>query len=216
VKRTKITILAITAALMAGPSGAQDWSGNWYGVTVGYGSGTYDLGVSRLNEAGPPVDVDGASIGLRYVRNVQKNNTVLGLDAELSTGPDGASPINSLGPDWGCFTGECNVSIKRLATLRGRYGMLVDPGTLAYGAVGVAIGRVEGGILNSEQQGASTAVGYTIGVGLERMLKENVSLLSEANFTDLGTLGFGSNGASETFDGKGDFTTIKLGVNFRF
>lgn len=214
--KPEITMIALCIALTAGPSGAEGWSGRWYGVTFGYGSGTYGLGVSKLNQVGPPVDVEAALIGLRYTQQTEHGNTVRGLDAEVSTGPNGESPIDTFADDWACITGACNVSLKWLVTLRGRVGMLINPKTLAYGAAGLAVGRVEGGIWDSEQQGASTSTGFTAGVGFERMMRENLTVFGEANVTDLGTLEFGTDGFVQTFDGKGDFATVKFGVNYRF
>ncbi|MCX7286463.1 MAG: outer membrane beta-barrel protein [Rhodobacterales bacterium] len=215
----KVLLPVIVAAFSAGalPAAAQDWSGNWGGVALGYGSGTYDQGVSSVNEVGPSVDVDGALISLQYVRNIQSENAVYGFDVAISTGPSGTTARGTLGPDWSCISGECNVDIQSLITLRGRYGVLVDPATLAYGAGGLAIGNVDGGIYNSSQQGSSTAVGYTIGAGIERMLGENRTLFGEVNYVDLGTLDFGEGGdVREVYDAEGDFVTIRVGMNFRF
>ena len=207
------------AAVCAGalPAAAQDWSGNWGGVALGYGSGTYDQGVSDLNEGGPSVDVDGALIGLQYLRNIQSGNAVYGFDVGVSTGPSGTTAQGTLGPSWSCGSGDCNVDIQSLITLRGRYGVLVNPETLAYGVGGLAVGSIDGGIYNSPQQGSSTAVGYTIGVGVERMFSENRTIFGEVNYVDLGTIDFGRGGSPrDVYDGEGDFTTIKIGMNFRF
>lgn len=207
----------VAVALGTGQAAAQDWSGNWGGVALGYGSGTYDQGDSAAGEIGPSVDVDGVIAGLQFVRNFQQGNTVYGFDVGVSTGPSGVTAQGTLGADWSCFTGECNVDINSLITLRGRYGVLINPETLAYGAGGLAVGNVEGGIYDSEQQGSSTAVGYTIGAGLERMFGENRTFFGEVNYVDLGTLDFGTAGTpAETYDGVGDFMTVKIGANFRF
>lgn len=196
---------------------AQDWNGGWTGVTLGVGAGTYQQGVSSLDEVGVDVDVEGLMVGLQYGRNIQRGNTVFGFDVGLTSGIDGITAQGNSGPDWFCGSGDCNVSIDALFTLRGRYGFLINPETLAYGAAGVAVGQVVGGILNSAQQGTTnTATGYTIGLGVERMIAENITMFGEANYVDLGTLDFGTDGGTETFDGEGDFATIKMGLNFRF
>src|SRR5690606_13593376 len=116
---------------------------------------------------------------------------VFGFDVSLSSGIKGKTAIGAVGPDWSCVTGDCNVSVESLLMTRGRYGALINPSTLVYGAAGVAAGRVSGGIYNSVQQGKSTATGYTLGLGVEHKLNRKVSLYGELNYVDLGTLKFG-------------------------
>jgi outer membrane immunogenic protein len=202
----------------AAPAPVTDWSGSYWGVTLGYGTGSYDQGVSSLSQGGPTVDVDGVMVGLRYGRNYQNGNQVFGFDMDLSTGIDGTAPVGTSGTDWMCGSGECNVDIKALLTARGRFGMTVGGGdTLVYGAAGLAAAKYEGGIFNSVQQGGSeTAFGFTVGAGVEHMIRPNMSVFGEANYVDLGTLKFGTNGGTERYDGVGDFVTARFGVNIKF
>jgi len=155
--------------------------------------------------------------GIRGGYNMQSGKAVYGFDAELSTGIDGITPTGTTAPDWNCISGDCNVSVKSLLTVRGRYGVLTNPKTLFYGAAGLAVGSVQGGIFNSAQQGASTAVGYTVGLGVEYQTTARSSIFGELNYVDLGTLKFGEGVApTDQFSGRGDFMTVKLGMNFRF
>ncbi|PIE14719.1 MAG: hypothetical protein CSA68_09640 [Rhodobacterales bacterium] len=197
-----------------------DWSGWYGGVNLGYGSGSYDQGVSAVNEDGPTVDVDGAMLGLQFGRNFQNGNKVYGFDLGVSSGIDGIVPQGApLSTMWSCNTGDCNIDIKALVTLRGRYGVTSASGaTLFYGAAGLAGARYEGGINNSVQQGdTETNFGYTVGIGIEHMTRPNMSIFAEANYVDLGDLDFGRGGApGEVYDGQGDFATVKLGINFHF
>jgi len=211
-----IRALGILLICAAAPVTAQDWSGQWTGVSLGYGSGTYQQGVSALNELGAEVDVKGAMFGLSYAWNRQSGPTVYGFDAALISGIDGITAQGTLGPQWNCASGDCNVSIDTLLTLRGRFGWLASPEMLVYAAGGMAAGRVTGGILDSTQQGESTAIGYTLGVGIEQMIADGVTMFGEANYVDLGTLTFGTNDLTEDYDGIGDFSTVKLGLNFKF
>ena len=195
-----------------------DWSGAYVGGFLGYGSGSYEQGVSAEDEAGPTVDVEGAMGGLRYGMNWQTDNKVYGFDLSISSGIDGATPQGTNGPVYQCGTGDCYVTIKNLLTARGRYGIgFNDSRTLAYGAGGVAIGRVEGGIANSNYEaGPNTASGYTVGIGLEHKINSRISAYGEINYVDLGTLEFGENGSGDQYDGTGDFTTVLVGVNYQF
>ncbi len=202
------------------PVAMVDWSGWYGGASLGYGSGSYDQGVSALNEDGPTVDVDGAMFGLQIGRNFQNGNKVYGFELGVSSGIDGIVPQSfSMPTNWGCNTGDCNVDIKALATLRGRFGMTSASGaTLFYGAAGLAGARYEGGIFNSDQQGETeTNSGYTVGIGIEHMLRPNMSIFAEANYVDLGDLTFGEgNTSDEVYDGLGDFATVRFGANFHF
>lgn len=211
--------LSTAAMLLASPVFGQDWSGNWLGFSLGYGEGSYQQGDFEQGLIGERVDVDRIIGGLHYERNFQRGNRVLGFDVDLSTGVRGITPIGTTTGtgDFSCDLGDCNVDVKTLMTLRARYGWLVTPETMIYGAGGLAAGEVEGGIYNSFQQGSSTAVGYTIGAGLSHMIQPDTLVYIEVNHVDLGTLEFGwGYGPEDTLDGKGDFSTVKVGVNFRF
>lgn len=208
--------MAAMAILLASPLSAQDWSGHWGGFALGYGSGSYEQGDFEADETGVEVDVDNLILGLHYERNFQRGNHVLGFDVGLSNGLRGTSP-QELGPVWwACELGECFVEVEALLTLRGRYGWLMTPETMIYAAGGVAAGKVEGGIYNFTQN-SSTAVGYTIGAGLAHMIQPDLMLYAEVNHVDLGTLDFGPLGTpGDTLDGRGDFSSVLIGVNFRF
>ncbi|QYX55844.1 outer membrane beta-barrel protein [Roseovarius sp. SCSIO 43702] len=223
-------LAAITTAAAAGslndgsatpatvaPDPGLDWSGHYVGGFAGYGGGDYTQGVSQAGEVGVEVTVDGTFAGLRYGRNWQRSNLVFGFDVSISSGIDGITPQGTSGPFWVCGTGDCNISIHALAMGRGRLGRLVTPRTLVYGAAGLAVGDIGGGIYNSVQQGSSTAVGYTLGLGMEYRINEKISLYGEANYVDLGEIDFGEGSTpAETFDAKGDFSTVLVGVNYHF
>ena len=212
--------MVVTATMLASTTTAQaqDWNGSYFGGFLGYGAGSYDLDTTTSGFFGPTVDVDGAMLGLRYGRDSQNGNSVWGFDVSLSNGPDGTLPVGTSAGGVTCATGQCNVSINAMATVRGRYGYVFNGGqTLGYGALGLAVAGVDGGIFNSVQQGSSTAVGYTLGVGLEHMLSGNLSLFGEINYVDLGDLEFGiGTGPTDGFIGDGSFSTAIIGVNYRF
>ena len=101
-------------------------------------------------------------------------------------------------------------------TVRGRYGKVLGDGNkIAYGALGLAAGDIEGGIFNSPQQGSSTALGYTAGIGLEHKFTDRISIFGEVNYVDLGDIEFGTANIGR-FLGRGDFTKVELGFNFHF
>lgn len=212
----RFAVSALTVLLVS-PVSAQDWSGQWGSLSLGYGVGSYEQGDIENGQSGVEVDVDNVVLGLQYQRSFQRGNHVWGFDFGMSSGVKGAVPQGPVPVYWSCDLGDCNVEIEALLTLRGRYGWLLTPETMIYGAGGPAVGRVEGGIRNSFQQGSSTAVGYTIGVGLAHMARPDLVLFGEINHIDLGTLEFGwGDGPADTLDGSGDFNTIVIGASFRF
>lgn len=205
---------ASASATHAGP-----WDGYYVGGVLGGGAGTYELGVSSMDQVGPDVDADGAILGVRAGRNYSSGNLVYGYDFEATNGPSGTTPIGTAAPDFECGTGECNVSINAIISARARVGKLFDPQTMIYGAAGLAVGDVEGGIANSGQQGSSTATGFTIGLGLERQIRDSLTAFGEVAHYDLGALEFGENvgiAFDQAFDGVGTFATIKVGVMYSF
>ncbi|MBL9048617.1 MAG: porin family protein [Tabrizicola sp.] len=211
------SVVLTSAMLLAFPAAGQDWSGHWAGLSLGYGAGTYHQGDFEADQAGVDVDVDGPLVGLRYERNFQNGDHVFGFDVDLSNGVNGSRPQGTGASWWSCIVGDCAVDITAMLTLRGRYGWLLSPETMAYGAAGLAAGRAEGGILDSLQEGSSTAVGFTVGGGVSRMVGPNLQIFGEVNYVDLGTLHFGiGDSYDDVFDAKGDFATIKIGASFRF
>ena len=198
-----------------------DWSGSYLGGYLTYGDGSYQ----QFSPEGPglDVDVDGLGFGVRYGRNWQKSVAVFGFDVSLESGIDGITPkVSNRGSRfpfrWTCSTGHCNVSIEALMTLRGRYGKVFGGGkTMAYAALGPAAGTIKGGIFNSTQQGSSTALGYTTGIGLEHKYTDHISIFGEVNYVDLGDIKFGRNTFdSAPFSGRGDFTKFVTGFNYHF
>ena len=156
-------------------------------------------------------------VGARIGGNVQNGRTLYGVDAEISTGIDGSNPVGTNGSGWDCATGPCNITINAIGTLRARAGYLIDSRTVIYGAGGVAIAAVEGGIENSPQQGSSIAGGGTFAIGIERFMSPVTMLFAEAAVIDLGTLTFGTDD-SETYDytADGDILSLRVGLNVKF
>src|SRR5262249_29987642 len=97
-----------------------------------------------------------------------------------------------------------------IATIRGRAGVLVQPGLLLYATAGIGIvnAAVHGcvnviglGLISARD--SDTETGFVYGIGLENKFNERMSLRLEY-------LGFGN------FDKVGDFGIVRAGVNFKF
>ena len=215
--------VAIGVYALSAPAWAQDWSGAYYGGGLGFGSGSYEQGVEALDQAGVGVDVSGLIYSGHAGINFQSGAFIIGVDAGLSNGPTGITEQGTTGPIYSCISGDCYVDINMLGTLRGRIGFVTDIRTMVYGAGGIAVAEVEGGIRNSGQEGSSTATGVTYAVGVERITSPFSTIFAEVGYYDLGTLAFGTNEdidpppvTVDDFTGVGDFVTIRAGINFKF
>ena len=205
---------------------AQSWEGAFYGGSLGVGGGEYALGVAALDEVGPTLDVTGFVYGTHAGVQFQRDRLVYGVDAGVIFGPDGTQrqqPLDLEGLDWQCVSGACNIDLQAIATLRAKVGYVTDIRTLVYAAGGLAVARVEGGILNSPQQGQSTASGTTYAIGVERITSPFSTIFAELGYYDLGTLTFGTNEGEipppatiTDFTASGDFFTITAGINYKF
>ncbi|SFS09841.1 outer membrane protein [Yoonia litorea] len=205
------------ACIVAQGAAAQNWDGAYYGASAGVGIGTYTQGVPDLDQPGLDVDVGGLIFGGHAGFQIQNGQTVVGVDAAITTGPSGATDQGTTGATWECTTGDCTVAITAMATLRAKFGYLVDTRTMVYGAGGLALAAVEGGIENSPQEGSSTASGLTYAIGAERITSPSTTIFGEVGFYDLGALTFGTNDEETAdFQADGDFLAVRLGVNINF
>ena len=195
------------------PASAYNWSGFYIGAHAGYAWGDYTL--FSASGGGPNVDVDGFVGGATIGYNWQWDYLVLGIEADISNGPDGTTSQGTAGPVWSCITGDCNAEIEYFGTVRGRLGVAFDR-WLVYGTAGYAYGEVEGGIENSAQQGGGSADGWAAGLGTEFGWTEHWSTKAEYLHVDLGDIPFGTGVGTEDFEGDGDFDVFRLRVNYRF
>lgn len=220
----KLLIAAAVAAGMSSTAFAADldtevvdpvfgWGGFYAGVVIGYGHGDYEQ--FSASGVGVDVDVDGVTFGGTLGYNIQSGNLVYGVELDYQSGFDGTTAQGTAGPFWSCNSGVCNVDIESFGTLRARLGFAQD-NFLIYATGGLAFAQVDGGILNSVQQGGGSEVGYTIGGGVEYAFDSNWSAKLEYLHVDLGDIEFGTGIGTETFEGDGDFGIVRFGINYRF
>jgi opacity protein-like surface antigen len=176
------------------------WRGVYGGVHAGFGwSG----------------DADGAVGGVQAGYNWQSQQYVYGIEADISLTDIGASGTASgcardaLGNVIMCATAHAEGSIDWLATVRGRFGVLVQPNLLLYGTAGLAMvhGEAHGSVVIPGQGSISAKVsesdtGFVYGVGVENKLNDTMSVRVEY-------LGFGEIGQF------GDFGILRAGLNFK-
>src|SRR5262245_61656459 len=105
------------------------WRGVYGGVHAGFGwSG----------------DADGAVGGVQAGYNWQSQQYVYGIEADISLADIGVDGSFTACDGSGCGTARAGASIDRLATVRGRFGVLVQPGLLAYATAGLGWVHAEG------------------------------------------------------------------------
>ena len=187
------------AALL--PSG---WGGFYIGIHGGYGWGhdSVDVDLSPLSNPSPKGGVFGGQIGYNW----QSQQFIYGIEADISLSDISVSET-LVGP--GVLLSATG-SIDWLATIRGRYGVLVQPRLLIYATAGLGIVGAEvhssANVMGFPQFSArqsDTATGFVYGIGAEHQLSERMSARVEY-------LGFGH------VDRVGDFGIIRAGLNFKF
>src|SRR5262245_13031068 len=163
-----MALTALPAAADGGPGPAaydrgyypSIWRGVYGGVHAGFGwSG----------------DADGAVGGAQAGYNWQSQQYVYGIEADVSLSDIGVSgSATGCQPMVGCITVSADASIDWLATIRGRFGVLVQPNLLLYGTAGLAIVHGEGhaSVGSFHASVSETDTGFVYGVGVENKLSD--------------------------------------------
>jgi len=147
--------------------------------------------------------IGGGQIGY----NVQTNNTVWGIEADIqganihgSGSAAGAAPIAGFAPIVASMTGTGSEKIDWLGTLRGRLGWTPTAPLLVYATGGLAYGRTEtsasfsGSFTNNPTpvfgstilSQSTTRAGFAVGGGFEWMFAPRWSAKAEYLYYDLG------------------------------
>jgi outer membrane immunogenic protein len=206
-------MLAALLALTA-PAGAADlltaeqpvvaaptyiWSGAYAGGFVGYNFAKFD------HSAGPDFDGEGFVGGVYAGYNLQTNQFVYGIEADI-----GAS-----GVDAGGFNGVTGAPVtadgNAFGSLRARVGVAYDP-FLFFATGGLAIAGVE--LESNGIEESNTHLGYTLGAGVEAQVLGNVTSRVEYRYSDFEskTYDFGPTSTSTGFDEH----SIRAGVALKF
>jgi outer membrane immunogenic protein len=156
------------APAYAAPAPASTWTGGYVGAQAGYGWGDADNKNGFAN-----TKPDGALVGAYagYDHQFDGSPVVIGVDTDLNynAANDRRRGVrNDL--DWsGATRGKVGYGMERV---------------MVYGAAGVAYGGVK-----ARSGGGSddkTAVGYTVGGGLEGRIADNVTARAEYRYSDYG------------------------------
>lgn len=228
------------------PYVAPSWTGLYVGVNAGGGWTSHDedvTGTNRISSAiisagAIPSKFDtrggGALVGGTVGYNYQINNFVVGAEGDIDYAHIGGSDSQALifGPF--ALSSHAETRLNWLATLRGRAGYLVTPGTLVYATGGGAVGGIHNSTsaslstpipgLNASAtgDGSATKWGWTVGGGIEQQINAKLSLKAEYGFVDLGNVG--STFGATVFRTPIGFTTrdelryhtVRVGLNYHF
>src|SRR5215510_6665084 len=166
------------------------WQGLYGGVHLGWGWSGDASGF-----------VGGGQIGYNW----QSRQYVYGLEGDISAADIGVSETLVVP---GAVL-SASASIDWIATMRGRFGVLVQPNLLVYGTAGLAIVHAEAhGSVNAfgfgqiSAHASDTGTGFVYGLGVESKWTEKMSVRLEY-------LGFSDP------DKIGDFGILRAGVNFK-
>ncbi len=217
------TLLLATAALLAPLSFANaadvdissyDWSGPYLGIQGGFAFG--DASHSFSNGApSDNSDPEGFLGGVHAGFNGQLGDILVGLevDAEL-TGINGSFNNTTGG------TSSGSTDINSQGSLRARIGLPMDR-LLPYITGGLAAADVDygGGPSGGPCCGFSkTALGYTLGAGIEYAITDSITTRVEYRYTDFGSESGGLSPTFPTVSMPTDLEThaVRFGLSFQF
>lgn len=183
---------------------AYDWSGLYLGAHLGYLSGTVDVTELGVDEA--PGDINGVIGGLYAGYNAQFDNVVLGIEGDLGLASVSGSGVIVV-PPGDDYTYDLNWN----GHLRARAGFAADQ-FLVYVAGGLAFADftlTEGAFSDTQ-----THVGWTIGVGAEYAVTENIAVRAEYLYDDLGTADYLLD--DEPYEVALKTHTVRLGLSVAF
>lgn len=188
------------------------WTGGYVGVYAGYGWGNSQHFTTDIPASTDRFNINGALGGLTLGYNYQVDRWVFGAETDISiAGLHGSTGSSST---WNCPGGGCETKVEWFGTARARVGYAFDR-TLPYLTGGLAYGNIKG-YIQGDYSGSGTKVGWTLGGGVEHAFTDHLTVKAEYLYVDLGKadlVNFGPYGMGHV-DAK--FSTIKIGLNYKF
>lgn len=214
----------VVAAPVADAAPANDWAGGYVGGSVGYAFGGdnaigFDLYegdalIGRGTGLGQ-VDVKGPTAGVHAGYRWQRGNWAFGPELWIEGGSVDAA--DTIGPNAEL---EVESAVNHLVGLHLKTGYALTPQTLVYGTAGAVYGHLDHTLSTAEGSGTVTydTTGYTLGLGVERKVRDNLSLFADWQYRDLGKteVGFEDGDASVLTRTTPGHHHVRLGVNFGF
>jgi len=192
------------APAYAAPAPVSNWSGAYIGAQAGYG-----WGHATNKQGAPNTKPDGAIVGgyAGYDHQFDGSPVVVGVETDLNYNTAHDSKANA----GGRIRNDLNWS----GATRARIGYAMD-NVMVYGAGGVAYGehKVKARVGAASSSDDKTAIGYTVGGGVEAKVADNVTARVDYRYNDYGTDSFKVPGGKV----KSDLTENRLtaGVAYKF
>ncbi|NRB00385.1 MAG: porin family protein [Rhodobacteraceae bacterium] len=142
------------------------FSGLYWGVSLGWGDATYSGGVDGGSVSGSDLDVNGPTFGLLGGVAWERGRGLWGFEWDI-TGTDWFDTVSNPGD-----ATELSADVEWIATIRGRYGRSVSPNWMIYGTAGLAYADVSWTAITGDSRrkiGIDTP-GLVFGVGAEHVL----------------------------------------------
>jgi len=190
-----------------------DWSGAYAGGILGLGFGEYTGvldGVDSYPDDGAG-SLNGEAFGVAVGYNFEAQNVIYGPELRfMKTNNNGGEPCGN--PAF-----SCNFEVDAIAALVGRVGYLQNENLMLYGNAGVAWASTTATTVGPPTTtDDNDAIGFTIGIGAEYALSDQITLRTSANHYDFGDRDYVVSGIPEiaTIDAK--VTTLEIGLFFHF
>jgi outer membrane immunogenic protein len=243
------------APYKAAPMMPSSWTGLYAGFGVGFRAVRSDAGATSESIAGVPQNLgDGRptsqsfdSAGFRASPYVGYNwqiapRWVAGIEGDIGIADQGTTRGSlSFSPGFVLFAlppDSLKVNTTWDASLRGRFGFLLTPATLAYATGGVAwqhlemtstcisVGCFGNGQTPALISSATTQIGWTLGGGIETALDSHWLLRGEYRYADSGNAPFniqraatltpGRNPIADSFNVALQTHTVTFGIAYKF
>ena len=180
------------------PAPISNWSGAYLGATA-----NYDWG--RFTGNGGDRDADGFGGGLYGGYNWQSGQLVYGAEADVNLGDNKGSA--GTGNSGESLEGKQGVN----GSIRARVGYDMNP-FLIYGTGGLAIADQK--VSNAVSSDSATALGYTVGAGVEAMVTNNITARVEYRYSDYQDKDYSL--SSGTVSRGFDDHSVKAGIGVKF
>lgn len=181
-------LLAATGGAFASDALASSpftWTGGYVGVQTGYGwgDGSFGGGEDHANPQ-PQGFIGGFYAGANHQFG---NNIVAGFEADVawSRATDSALVYNSDGVAWPADYPVVQ-AVNRTGAARLRLGYAIGR-WLPFAAGGVAVAEVDQRLVGADGNFDATYTGWTLGLGVEHAVTDNMIFRAEYRYADFGT-----------------------------
>lgn len=201
---TAPTVDPVVTAPVIEATPVSDWAGGYVGGSIGYAFGGDDEIGAELYEGDALVEryrdlgnlkVKGLNAGVHLGYRWQRGNWVFGPELSIEGGNISDDQSGSGDLDGETVGVGLESQVNYIAGLHLKTGYVVDPQTMVYGTAGYVHGDFDY-ILSASAGGESasitegyTANGYALGLGVERKLRDNLSVFAEWQYRNFGKTG---------------------------